>query len=176
MLLEEIIEGCKSGNRKAQEALYRQFSDQLFSICLRYASNQEEAEDILQVGFIRIFRSINHYKGIGSFEGWLIRIMINQAIDQYRKRPKLARIQLDEPEVLKIPAPIGDTFDAESLLQLITRLPEKYRMVFNLYAIEGYTHQEIAVMLDISEGTSKSQLSRARKWLKEKLEGVATNL
>lgn len=176
MLLEQIIKGCKSGDRKAQEQLYATFASRLFGVCLRYASDHSEAEDMMQNGFIRIFRSIHKYKGEGAFEGWLVRVMVNQAIDQYRRRLKIDHVHIDEPEAMELVQELHDPMDIEHLLHMITSLPEKYRLVFNLYAIEGFSHQEIAQKLNITEGTSKSQLSRARKWLREKIQNEEIRL
>lgn len=166
MLLRDIIEGCKRGERRAQEHMYVRFSSKLFGVCMRYAQSNVEAEDYLQGAFIRIFDAIKAYKGQGSLEGWLKKITVNYAIDQYRKRPKIHQIQPEETHEAQLIEPLQDPCEVEDLLRLIRGLPDGYRLVFNLYAIEGYSHAEIAVKLKISEGTSKSQLSRARQWLR----------
>ena len=168
----KIIKGCLSGSRRDQELLYRRHSARLYAVCMQYSGNDEEAKDILQDGFIKIFENLHLYKHEGSFEGWLRRIVVNTALERYRRRNHLYRVDdidsIDEPEAMP------DTEDyaglqAIDLLFIIRGLPPKYRMVFNLYAIEGYKHREIAKMLDITVGTSKSQLSKARKMLQGKV-------
>lgn len=168
----EIIDGCLSGNRRDQELLYRRYSPRLYAVCLQYSSNTEEARDILQEGFIKIFENLARYSREGSFEGWMRRIIVNTALERYRSRYYLNRVDdiddVDEPEA----QPGTEDFaglEAYDLLNMIMELPPKYRMVFNLYAIEGYSHREIGEMLRISEGTSKSNLSRARDILQKKV-------
>jgi len=167
----EIVEGCKAGKRELQKALYTRFSGKMFAVCLRYSKSREEAEDILQDGFVKVFHSIQQFMGTGSFEGWVRRIMVNTALEALRKK-KLDFSSFDIAHAGNQP---DETFDltgklsAQDLLTIIQELPNGYRTIFNLYAIEGYQHKEIAVMLNISEGTSKSQLARARGMLQEKL-------
>lgn len=137
---------------------------------MRYAKDDHEAQDILQLGFIKVFKSIASFRRVGSFEGWIRRIMVNTAVENYHKR-KLSQELIDIDGVHDL---VGegfemDTLEVQDLLKLIRELPEGFRMVFNMYAIEGYSHREIANILNISEGTSKSQLSRARALLKEKI-------
>lgn len=137
---------------------------------MRYAKDDHEAQDILQVGFIKVFKSIASFRGEGSFEGWVRRIMINVAVESYHKRKGYQ----DTVDIDTVHDLTGEGFEmgaleVQDLLKLIRKLPEGFGMVFNMYAIEGYTHKEIAKALNISEGTSKSQLSRARAWLKEKI-------
>lgn len=168
MSLDQLIHDCKNNDTKAQEQLYRLFSSKLFAICLKYSRNYAEAEDNLQDGFLIVFDKIHQYNFKGSFEGWIKRIMINNVLQQYRKVSFLELTHeniADEPEV-----EIDDTVSLDFLMKIIQELPDRYRLVFNLYVIDGYSHNDIAEMLDISTGTSKSNLSRARVILKEKIE------
>jgi len=163
--IKKIINGCIAGDRRDQELLYRRHAPRLYSVCLQYSGNDEEARDILQEGFIKIFDNLENYKHEGSFEGWMRRIVVNTALERYRSRHNLFRV--DDIDTINEPEAEPDTEDysgleAVDLLYIIRELPPKYRMVFNLYAIEGYSHKEIGKMLSISEGTSKSNLSRAR--------------
>ena len=179
---KDIIHGCLSGSRRDQELLYRRYAPKLYAVCLQYAGNTEEARDVLQEGFIKIFENLSRYSHEGSFEGWMRRIIVNTALERYRNRYYLSRVddidEVGEPEA----EPDTDDFaglEASDLLNMIMELPPKYRMVFNLYAIEGYSHREIGEMLGTSEGTSKSNLSRARVILQKKvalLTGVTRRL
>lgn len=167
--IKNIINGCLKGYRRDQELLYRRYAAKLYAVCLQYAADDEEARDILQEGFIKIFENLVHYKHEGSFEGWIRRIIVNTALEKYRSKHTLYRVD-DIPE----PDADPDTEDysgleADDLLGIIRELPPKYRMVFNLFAIEGYSHKEIGKMINISEGTSKSNLSRARIILQRKV-------
>jgi RNA polymerase sigma factor (sigma-70 family) len=169
---KDIIKGCLSGSRRDQELLYRRYASRLYALCLQYAGNTEEARDVLQEGFIKIFENLSRYSNEGSFEGWMRKIIVNTALERYRNKYYLNRVddidEMAEPEA----EPDTDDFaglEANDLLNMIMELPPKYRMVFNLYAIEGYSHREIATMLNISEGTSKSNLSRARLLLQKKV-------
>ncbi|MDO9511307.1 MAG: sigma-70 family RNA polymerase sigma factor [Bacteroidales bacterium] len=174
---QSIIEGCKAGKRRFQNRLYSMYSRSLFTICLRYSKNKEEAEDLLQDCFIKIFEHIYEYRGEGSFEGWLKRITINTAISRFKKNSKLQVLSgLDGFEELAR----DDDKDAEEsflisdvqsqwIMDAIQELPSGYNHVFNLHIFEGYTHKEIGSMLGVSENTSKSQLSKARKYLQNKL-------
>jgi len=170
--IKDIIKGCLEGNRRDQELLYRRHCSKLYAVCLQYSDSDEEARDILQEGFIKIFQNLHSYKHEGSFEGWLRRIVVNTALEKYRAKHNLYRVDdidsIDEPQA----EPDNEDYtgiDAADLLYIIRELPPKYRMVFNLYAIEGYSHKEISKMLKISEGTSKSNLSRARVILQKKV-------
>lgn len=164
---KELIETCLKDNPIAQKMLYDTYSSVLFGICLRYSKNEEEAQDILQDSFIKIFTKLDTYQFTGSFEGWLKRIVTNTSIEYYRK--KITREHLEEIGFNPYLAVDSDRgLEVEELLKMIQELPEGYRMVFNMYAIDGYTHSEIATKLNISEGTSKSQLSRARAYLQRK--------
>jgi RNA polymerase sigma factor (sigma-70 family) len=167
-----IIKGCLAGNRRDQELLYRRHAAKLYAVCLQYSGNDEEARDILQDGYIKIFENLIHYKYEGSFEGWMRRIIVNTALEKYRSNHNLYRVD----DIDLIPEPDADPdnqdysgLEAIDLLDIIRELSPKYRMVFNLYAIEGYAHKEISQMMNISEGTSKSNLSRARIILQKKV-------
>jgi len=163
--IRNIINGCLNGNRRDQELLYRRHAPKLYAVCLQYSGNDEEARDILQEGFIKIFENLIHYKYEGSFEGWMRRIIVNTALEKYRSRHNLYRVD-DIDQIPELDAePDSEDYsglDAEDLMEIIRELPPKYRMVFNLFAIEGYSHKEIGQMVNITEGTSKSNLARAR--------------
>lgn len=158
-------------DRKAQKALYDTYSPILFGMALRYASCPSEAEDMLQEAFINIFKNINQFKNLGSFEGWMKRILINAAIGYIRKYKKQNLDNFDDIQETKLKGVSfeDNEFTKEELMKSINDLPSGFRMIFNLYAIEGYKHKEIAEMLEIQVGTSKSQYSRARKTLMKKL-------
>lgn len=168
---EQLIDRCLNKDRIAQSILYKKFSAKLFGTCLRYAKNYTDAEDILQEGFIKIFKYLKDFRNEGHFEGWMRKIMITTAINFY-KRKNLLNIDVD-PEYLNVPSvALPDAISKlsnEELIEIIQGLPEGYRMVFNLNSIEGYTHKEISEMMNISVNTSKSQLSRARTALQQKL-------
>lgn len=168
--LKILIKQCQANRTSAQAELYNQFSAQLFSVCLRYADNYDDAQDIFQDGFIMIFHKINQFRFEGSFEGWLRRIMVNCCIEKHRNKNHLYVI--NEELTPDENSDEEDDFESEDytydeILGFIRLLPDRYNQVFNLYAIEGYSHQQIAEMLHISVGTSKSNLSRAREKLKE---------
>jgi RNA polymerase sigma factor (sigma-70 family) len=173
---EELIAGCKDGQRDLQKALYKRFSAKMLGVCLCYTKNRQEAEDLLQEGFIKVFRSILQYQGAGSFEGWIRRIMVNTALESIRRNKILfSATDIQDMEAdFKTDADVLGKIEMKDLLHLIQSLSPGYRLVFNLYVIEGYLHKEIAEMLDISEGTSKSQLARARVILQEKIKQSAT--
>jgi RNA polymerase sigma factor (sigma-70 family) len=170
--LKNIIKGCLAGNRRDQELLYRRHASKLYAVCLQYSATDDEARDILQDGFIKIFENLVHYKHEGSFEGWMRRIIVNTALEKYRSKHTLYRV--DDIELIPEhdAEPYNEDYaglEATDLLDIIRELPPKYRMVFNLFAIEGYSHKEISKMVNISEGTSKSNLSRARVILQRKV-------
>lgn len=168
--LEEIIKQCQKRDRAAQKEIYQQFSSILFSICLRYADNYEDAQDTFQEGFITIYNKIDQYKFEGSFEGWLKRIMVNQALAKFRTKTYLNTDELDHiTDLTEDEETIDIAFGYDELLELVHQLSPQYRQVFNLYVFEEYSHQEIAEILNISVNTSKSNLSRARNILKEKI-------
>ncbi len=170
MSLDKLILGCANKEPIAQEQLYRLFAGKMFALCLKYSKNKEEAEDNLQDGFIQIYDKISQFKNKGSFEGWMKRIIINTALQKYRDKNVLNVVYdfVDEEEV--IVEVEEDDISLDYLLKLIQELPNQYRLVFNLYVLDGYSHKEISKELKISEGTSKSNLSRARAILKEKIE------
>lgn len=168
--LKIIIKECASGNVRAQEKLYRMFAPKMFGVCLRYAKDRTEAEDNLQDGFIKVFENIHKFRHEGSFEGWIRRIMVNVSLGKYRKQYLLYPVE----DIGKIePAPVPDEIiaklGADELLGLIQQLPPRYRMVFNLYVLDGLNHQQISEAMNISVGTSKSNLARARDILKRKV-------
>ncbi|GLB48093.1 RNA polymerase sigma factor [Neptunitalea lumnitzerae] len=172
MSLEQLITACKKGERKAQHQLYQLFGSRLYSVCLKYSRNKEEAEDNLQDSFLVIFKKIDQYKSKGAFEGWLKRITINTCLQKYRNQGVFDIIPNRDIEDEDISIDFDDEsrFSLEYLLQLIQELPNRYRLVFNLYVLDGYSHKEIADTLQISEGTSKSNLARARMALKQRIE------
>lgn len=164
----DLIEGCKRGDRRMQRELYERFASKMYGVCLRYAGNAEEAEDILQDGFIKVFNKIDSYRGEGSFEGWVRRIFVNTAIEHFRKRIYLQPITETEENSIegKYPSALDDMAEKD-IIQVVQQLSPGYRTVFNMYVVEGYTHRQISEALGISEGTSKSQLSRAKQILQE---------
>lgn len=164
----DLLEGCRRGDRKMQHELYNRFAPKMYGVCLRYAANAEEAEDILQEGFIKIFNKINSYRGEGSFEGWIRRIFVNTAIEHFRKKTYLQPItETEENTVEGKYLSVLDSLAEKDIVQLVQQLSPGYRTVFNMYVVEGYTHKQIAELLGISEGTSKSQLSRAKLILQD---------
>lgn len=167
--LHTVIKGCQEKKPEAQRALYDMFKAKMFGICLRYAGNYDDAQDILQEGFIKVFDKIHQFRFSGAFEGWIRRIMVNTALEKYRLH--YSHIPADENlnNIEKETSEIGSDIDADILVRVVQELTPKYRIVFNLYAIEGMSHKEISKMLKISEGTSKSNLSRARAILQEKV-------
>ncbi|WP_124979109.1 RNA polymerase sigma factor [Nonlabens xiamenensis] len=164
---KELVYSCQQGHRKAQQELYNLYASKLFASCVKYAPNYQEAQDILQDSFITIFKKIHQFENKGSFEGWMKRITINTALQRYRG----AKVyQLDPEEQLEDEAvEVDDTTDIslDRLLEMIQDLPDRYRLVFSLYELDGYSHQDIAEMLEISTGTSKSNLARARQSLQK---------
>jgi RNA polymerase sigma-70 factor (ECF subfamily) len=168
----DLLADCLKGKQQAQEALYQQFSPTMFATCLRYMADEMRAEEVMVAGFLKVFTNLAKFKKEGSFEGWIRKIMVNEALTELRKR----KMYLEPLENAKYQYADIDTdtdFEAEELLLLIEKLPTGYRTVFNLYAIEGYSHKEIAEMLEISEGTSKSQLNRARAILQKHIQHTA---
>lgn len=169
MGLDQLIKKCKKKNAEAQEQLYRLYSGKLFSICLKYSNDYPSAEDTLQDAFITIFDKINQYKHQGSFEGWIKRITINTALQKYRKQKVFDIVNEEQIEEVDVEIE-NEEVSLDYLLHIIQQLPDRYRLVFNLYVLDGYSHKEIAEMLSISIGTSKSNLARARNILKTKIE------
>lgn len=169
MSLNKLIKQCAKNDRKAQEEIYQLFAGKLYSICLKYSKNKQEAQDNFQDGFITIFNKIGQFNFQGSFEGWLKRVMINTVLLKYRKKTVLNIVTEDIPDEVIVDID-DDEVSLDFLLGLIRELPERYRMVFNLYVLDGFSHKEISEMLQIAEGTSKSNLARARAILKQKIE------
>ena len=168
--LDDIVKGCISGKRKAQEQLFKRFSDEMFGVCLYYSKDYTEAEDTLHEGFMKVFQKISQFQGKGSLAGWIKRIMINTALEKYRKHTQMYAIGEDiDAELDIVPERVTQDLAVQDLLNLVRELSPQYKMVFNLYAIDGYSHKEISEMLGISEGTSKSNLARARYILQEKV-------
>lgn len=165
---EELVNGCRANEPHYQKALYQQHYRKMYGICLRYAENKDDAADILQEGFIQVFKYIDSFRG-GSLEGWIRRIVVNMAIAYYRKKSKYVMTDVDEAKGVGNNEDAMANLSAEEILKLIQELPVGYRTVFNLYEIEGYNHIEIGEMLGISVGTSKSQLSRAKEMLRNEL-------
>lgn len=162
----ELVNRCVAGNRGYQEMLYHKYASKMFGVCLGYISDRDAAKDVLQDGFIKVFTSLEKFKGEGSLEGWIRRIVIHTAVDHYRKFIRDQRnVNIDEAKIVPFEVSIPDKILEKELLGLIHKLPEGARVIFNLYVVEGYSHKEIAEMLDITSGTSKSQVSRARMML-----------
>jgi RNA polymerase sigma-70 factor (ECF subfamily) len=174
---QQIIEGCAKHERKAQQLLYDKYSRFLMGVCLRYATDRGEAEDILQESFLKIFFNIKDFSGTGSFTGWLRKVAVNTAITHYHKNLKF-RYHIDIEEFVSVETGTlsfeEDFFTSDELFKVLNELPPGYRMVFNLYAVEGYKHKEIAEMLGIDINTSKSQYSRAKAAIREKLDQLRT--
>jgi len=166
----DLIEGCLLGNPFMQKKLYDKYAPIMYGICLRYAANSEDAKDILQDGFVKVFTNLSKFKAAGSFEGWMRRIFVNTAIEHYRRKNQLyAMSENQEENIPNQEVSALAALEADDIIKLISELPNGYRTVFNLFAVEGYSHKEIATMMNISEGTSKSQYARAKAWLQEKI-------
>ncbi len=175
MSLEELIQNCKNGNRKAQELLYREYGPILFGVCLKYSNNRVEAEDNLHDSFMTIYEKIGQYKSQGSFLGWMKRITVNTVLQKYRKQDYLkvvteneAEEEEEESEYYKI--------ELSTLLRYVQELPNKYRITFNMYVLDGFSHKEISEKLGTSLGTSKSNLARARAILKSRITKEKINI
>lgn len=169
---QQLLRDCIKGSGKAQKALYERFAPKMYAVCLRYAKDDDIAQDYLQEAFIRVFNHLGDFRFEGSLEGWIRRVVVNTALEKIRKTDvfknslELENVSQAEYETHAL----QDQLDVAELMQLIQSMPTGFRTVFNLYAIEGYTHQEIGKLLQISEGTSKSQYARARQWLRQRLE------
>ncbi|MBP7184142.1 MAG: RNA polymerase sigma factor [Saprospiraceae bacterium] len=172
----EIINGCQKGDQKSQRQLYDQYAPGLYAVCLRYAKNEQDAQDILQESFIRIFKYMSSYQAKGSFEGWLKKIVVNVALKFYKRFYYSNENSELDPNIshLAIDTDVIDFISEKELLSIIATLPEILRFVFNLHVIEGYSHAEISQILSIEESTSRTYLLRARKKLIFKLEGLKT--
>lgn len=166
-----FVQECLKGNSKAQKALFDKFAPKMLSVCLRYMKNVEQAEDVLQDGFIKVFRNLKSYKNTGALEGWIRRIVVNSCLDELKKSKKLLlNVQVEEVEYkLEAEDFTAEKMMADDLMKLVQNMPEGYRVIFNMYAIEGYAHQEIASQLGISESTSKTQYLRARAYLQNRI-------
>ncbi len=173
---EELVKGCIAKNPAAQKLLFERFSRKMMGVCIRYADRREEAEDMLQNGFIRVFDKLETFRGAGSLEGWVRKIIVNESLTWLRKN-KAMRLNIDIDDA-KYMVPgnnhVGENINEKDLLKMIQQLPTGFRTVFNMYAIEGYSHKEIAEQLGITEGTSKSQYSRAKTHLQAMLQGETT--
>ncbi len=168
--LKQIIDECASGNRRAQEMLYQMFAPKMFGVCLRYAKDQTEAEDNLQDGFVKVFMNIKRFRHEGSFEGWIRKIMVNVSLEKFRKQHMVHPVEdVEVYETNQVSEDVLAEISAGELIELIHELSPRYRMVFNLYVMEGMNHQEISEKMNISEGTSKSNLARARDILKRRV-------
>lgn len=168
---EQLVKECVSGNTIAQKKFYDLFARKMMGVCMRYTNDYDEAQDVLQDGFIKIFNKLPKFESKGSLEGWIRRIMVNTALDNYRKNKKhQGNVDVESVSFMLEKNDFTiETINAEDLLKIIHTIPEGYRVVFNLFAIEGYSHKEIAVQLGVTESTSKSQYSRAKKLLRKLL-------
>lgn len=168
MVIDQLINDCKKNNIKAQEQLYKLYAPKMFSLCLKYSRSYVEAQDHLQDGFLLVFEKIQSFQFKGSFDGWIKKVIINHVLQQYRNKSFLSLIEEDVADEIEVE--LDDGISVEFLMKIIHELPDRYRMVFNLNVFENYSHQEIADALGISVGTSKSNLSRAKMILKDKIE------
>ncbi len=171
MMEKQLIEGCKKGNRKSQKELYEMYSRKMMGVCLRYITDRETARDLLQDGFVKVFTSIDSYSGYGTLEGWMRKIFVNCALEYLRKSDVLRdAIGYDYVvDQIVINDLIISELSASELLKIVQELPDSLRVVFNLFAIEGYSHKEISDMIDISESTSRSQYVRAKQLLQRRI-------
>ena len=167
----DLIKGCIEGNRQMQEELYKRFSGKMYAVCLRYANNADDAQDLLQEGFIKVYRNLHRFRAEGSFEGWIRRVFVNSSIEHFRKKAlQLSKVSDKEENTIEdTDSSALDQMAEKDIVRLIQELSPGYRTVFNLYVVEGYSHREIGDMLGISEGTSKSQLARARSILQKRV-------
>jgi RNA polymerase sigma-70 factor (ECF subfamily) len=167
---DELIKGCLKRDRNAQKRLYDTYSSKMYGLCYRYVKDPMEAEDVLVTAFMKVFDKIEQFKNEGSFEGWIRRIIVNEALTHLRRnRSMYLETDLEQAEREPDYERLSDHLEAEDLMNMIQELPTGYRIVFNMYALDGYSHKEIAEQLGISENTSKSQLSRARTYLQKML-------
>lgn len=172
-MLEHIIAGCCQGNRQCQNSLYKQYAATMLVVCMRYTRTKEEAEEVLQEGFLQVFTKIQKFRNEGSLEGWIRKIMVNTALQKIRARPVLSKVvSIDEVTIEDRTEIASDAISAKELIQLIQNLPPTYKAVFNLFVFEGLKHKEIAELLGISEGTSKSNLSDARNLLQHGIDRI----
>jgi len=176
MDLKQIILDCQNNEPLAQEQLYKLFSSKIFTVCLKYSRNYEEAQDNLQEGFLLIFNKIDKYDFKGSFEGWIKRVVTNYILQQYRTSVVFEVVKDNVKVEEDVYIDTDDLLGIDYLLKIIQELPDRYRLVFNLYVLDGYTHKDIATMLGITEGTSKSNLARAKMILKQKIDDSGVNI
>jgi len=169
LTIEELIDGCKKENTKSQEQIYKLLAPKIFAVCLKYSRNYEEAQDNLQDGFLLIFEKINQFNYKGSFEGWSKRVVVNMILQQYRKENIFDIVSENFPDEVEVEVE-EENISLDFLTRIIQELPDRYRLVFNLYVLDGYSHKDIADMLSINVGTSKSNLARAKAILKDKIE------
>ena len=164
----DLIKGCLENDRRMQQELYNRFAPKMYGVCLRYTSNGDDAQDVLQDGFVKVFRKLDSFRSEGSFEGWIRRVFVNTAIEHFRRKHYMQPVTEREENTLESKTLTAlDGLSEKDILKLVQQLAPGYRAVFNLYVVEGYSHKEIAEMLDITEGTSKSQLSRAKVILQD---------
>ena len=171
MTEKELIDNCRKNNPIAQRALYDKYARKMMAVCLRYGSDYDTAQDLMQEGFIKVFTAIDSYTGNGSFEGWIRRIFINTALEYLRRNDILREtVDIDDSEPMQeIDYSTVEQMSADELMELVAELPTGFRTVFNLFVVEGYNHKEIGEMLGITESTSRSQLTRAKKWLQKRI-------
>jgi len=173
---KKLIQGCINEEHYAQKLLYDMYSPKMYYVCLRYARHELEAQDMLQDGFVKVFDKIASFKSNGSFEGWIRRIIVNTSLNHCRKRSfKQEQIGIEDYQDKVVDSKAISLLGEKELLALIQQLPDGYKMVFNLYVIEGYSHKEIGEMLEVTESTSRSQLAKARKWMQNVLEKQKIN-
>ncbi|MEJ7768618.1 MAG: sigma-70 family RNA polymerase sigma factor [Chitinophagaceae bacterium] len=167
----DLIRGCLSGDNRMQEELYNRFASKMYAVCLRYSNNTDDAQDLLQEGFIKIFKNLDRFRAEGSFEGWIRRVFVNTSIEHYRRKVNLFSTSEREEALVKDSSVSAlDKLAEKDIIKLVQDLSPGYRTVFNMYAIEGFSHKEIGGILGISEGTSKSQLARAKGILQKKVQ------
>lgn len=169
----DLIRGCIGGDRRYQEALYIQYSPKMYAVCLRYCGNSNDAQDVLQDGFVKVFRNLERFRAEGSFEGWMRRIFVNTAIEFFRKKISISTIPENAENTFEDKDWTAfDRLGEKDILTVVRNLSPGYRTIFNMYVIEGYSHKEISEALNISEGTSKSQLARARVILQKEIDAI----
>lgn len=167
----DLIQGCINGDSQMQQILYDKFSPKMYGVCLRYAGNEDDASDILQEGFIKVYKNLNKFRGEGSFEGWIRRIFVNTSIEHFRKKVKLYNVtEVQENTIEDTNLDALDILATKDIIKIINELSPGYKAIFNMHVIEGYSHKEIADIMGITEGTSKSQLARAKGVLKKLVE------
>lgn len=167
----DLIKGCIDRDPQMQRLLYQRFSEKMYAVCIRYSENRDDANDIMQEGFIKVYSNLNKFRAEGSFEGWVRRIFINTAIEHYRKKVKLYNVtEVQENTIEDKELNALDSLATKDILKIVNELSPGYKIVFNMHVIEGYSHKEIADLLGITEGTSKSQLARAKGVLKKIIE------